>query len=561
MAGDGELGNLIIKISTDVEDIKKGLDKAKKETDAFSKTVSTSFKAVAGALAAALSVQKVVEFGRSVVELGDQLNALSKSTGLAASEIAALRFAASQSDTSIEAVSQNIRVLAKNMDAAANGNEAAREVFRRFHIEYQNGDGTLRNYRDVLGEVADRISNTKDKATALAAAQQLLGRNAQETFAFFDQGSAAIKRLEDRYFQLGASREEVDALAKQADELKDSWDEVSKKFEIVGIKIMAGVMPAIKELADWLIETDWTPFTKFLQEVVSLLVGAAEAAGQLAQGAASLFSSKDKSQNGGILAGEDVGKIAANRKQIIDTVYGGKDPGAGTVTQMPDGGQLGPAQQGQGGAGAGAGGGQGIDSGTKFNPFGGNFLEEMKTNLQAAQKEFDTVAKQMAKIWEDLVDGMSQKFGQSIAEVIVDGKDFGEAMQELWKDLAKQVISQIVSMIAKLILLYTWQVLTGTVGTGKGAGKFLGFDKGGVIGARNGLFAGQDGLTRTGPMGEGGIPAVVHPGEIISPIDKFFDAVKTAGPKNFYIQADGARDPQMLAQLLAVEIDRQSRGV
>lgn len=558
---DAELGNLIIKISTDVSDIKKGMEKAKKDTDSFGKSIANTFKAIG----AALVVREVVQFGKEIIELGDQLNTLSKKTGLAASQIAALRFAASQSDTSIEAIAGNIRVLAKNMDDAARGNEAAREVFKRFHIEYSNGDGTLRNYRDVLVEVADRISNTKDKATALAAAQQLLGRNAQETFNFFEQGGEAIRKLEERYFSLGASRDEIDKLAKQADELKDSWDEVSKQFEIVGMKVMIELMPHIKELADWMLEKDWTKFTDFLGSIVNLATDVADTFGQIVgwmEQMSGLMSGKTfeevyGKQPGGILDGEDAGKIAANRKQIIDSVYGGKDPGAGKISQLPDT----PATKldevlvtasplGSGPAGAT---GQGIDAAAK--------IKETQNALEKLAESWKDVNKQITDSLANTLEAITSGFGSAIAEVIVDGKDFGEAMKELWKDIAKQIISEIVRIIAQLIILHTWQTLTGTQGAGGGGiRKLFGFDKGGVIGARNGLVSGG-GAFETGHQGEGGIPAIVHPGEIISPIDKFFDAIQKSGPKNFNITVNGNTDPALLSQMLALEIDRKSRGV
>lgn len=551
MAGDAELGNLIIKISTDVSDIKKGLSQAKKETDSFGKSVQTAFKAIAGALV----VREIVQFGKEIVELGDQLNALSKSTGLAASEIAGLRFAASQSDTSIEAISGNIRVLAKNMDEAARGNEKAREVFRRFHVEYQNGDGTLRNYRDVMLDVADRISNTKDKATALAAAQQLLGKNAQETFAFFDQGAESIKNLEDRYFELGATRGDIDTLAKQADELKDSWDEVSKQFEIVGIKVMTELMPVIEDLAQWLLEKDWNKFISFLDEVVTLVLGAVDAIAQLVGGVESLFGMSGKSglTPGGILDGEDMDKIAANRKQIIDTVYGGQDPGAGTMSTLPDTPvtQLGEVLS-TASPISDKSAGQGIDPAAK--------MKETENALKKLGEAWADVSKQITESLAKTLQAITSGFGSAIAEVIVEGKDFGEAMKELWKDIAKTLIAEIVRIVAQLIILFTWQTLTGTVGSGGSGGFFskLKFDKGGVIGARNGLV---NGGIETGHWGEGGIPAYVHPGEIVAPIDKFFDAVKKSGPKEFNIYADGAQDPVLLAQMLAVEVERKSRGV
>lgn len=545
------LGNLVAKISTDTTEFSKGLKGAAKELDGFKNAVTNTLKIIG----VAFTVHEVVEFGKKIIDLGDELNRLSLRTGLAASQIAQLRFVASQSDTSIEALTDSFRFLAKNMDEAARGNEKAIEVFKRFHIEFKNSDGTLRNYNDVLLEVADRVKNTADQTTVYAATQQLLGKSSGQLIPLLKEGADGIKKLEDRYKALGGDDNKINNFAKQADELKDSWDEVSKTFEIVGIQIMTELVPHIQALGKALILVDWKGFVedgialtkdgiaiiRWFDELTTRVTGLAVAMSLIFDKGATFEDLK---------IALDMIKTGTMPQSTIPPPAPGAGPNPLLGTNPVLGGSVSNVQSSPTTPGA----GQQIDPAAKMKE-----TENAMTKLFESWKDIN---KQITDALAETLTAITDGFGSAMADVIVDGKDFGEAMTSLWKDIAKQVIAEIVAMIAKLMILFVWQTLTGTQGSGKAMSKLFAKD-GAAIGtsARNGMLTGANGFATTGHMGESGIPAIVHPGEIISPIDKFFDAVKKSGGNTYQITVNGNQDPQALAQLLALEIDRQRRSI
>lgn len=91
--------------------------------------------------------------------------------------------------------------------------------------------------------------------------------------------------------------------------------------------------------------------------------------------------------------------------------------------------------------------------------------EMMKKELEERRKQ----AEEKAKIQQDWFDTFTTTeaemnafaiqetnrffdgFGTAMADMIVDGKDFGESMKKVFKDMAKQIISYLVQMIAKII--------------------------------------------------------------------------------------------------------------
>lgn len=549
MAESAELGKLIVKISTDVSDLKKGMDDAKKQATSFSGDMSKIFKGIGFALVAN-EFRKITE---ETLKFGQELHKLSQQTGLTATQVGSLKFAAEKSNTSIEAVSGAVRNLSRVMLAASQGNKEARQTFDQFQISYRNADGTLRDTSAVMLEIADRIKNTDNQTLALSASQKLLGKSAQETFAFFKQGSKDIQAAQEEFKKMVGQHANLDDFAKKSDELDAKWKKVGLQFRLIAVDLVTELMPTLERIMDLFSDIASSDRWSGLREVLKFLLDTfnqiLDTIGQIPDAMNAIMGNK-AAPNGGLLAGEDLGKIAQNRKDIIDRFYGGKDPGAGTITQMPDSSPTVLDEV--------------VSTAPREKDAKGikDSVQEASTAMEDLAKKWSNVNKEIQDALASTLQAIATGFGTAIAEVIVDGKDFGEAMKELWKDIAKTIIAEVVRIIAQLIILFVWQQLTGqTGGGGKGITKFFGFRDGGVIGGRAPVHA-RNGLM-TGPFGEGGIPAVVHPNEIITPIDKFFDFVKDASkssPVNITINA-GDRDPREIAMAVQLEVDRKRRNV
>jgi hypothetical protein len=108
-----------------------------------------------------------------------------------------------------------------------------------------------------------------------------------------------------------------------------------------------------------------------------------------------------------------------------------------------------------------------------------------------------------------------QGFGDGFAKMVIEGKNFGDSMKQVFQDMAEQIISYIVQMIAKLLVLFALEQATG-VGAGIAGGGMIGgfFAEGGVInepsiitGLRSGrkILAGESGPEVVTPAGGSGM--------------------------------------------------------
>lgn len=547
MAESAEVGRLIVKISTDLSDLKKGMDDAKKQATGFSSQISTIFKG----LAVGVLANEFRKLSAETLQWGQELNKVAQQTGLTATQVGSLKFAAERSNTSIEAVTANLRNLSRVMYEASQGNKEARQTFAQFQVEYQNADGTLRSASDVMSEVADRIKNTDNQTLKLAASQKLLGKNVQETLPFWNQGSDAIRKAGDEFKKILGQNVDLDKFAQQSDRLDAKWKDIQLKLKVLSVQVLDKLLPQFEKMMDILIGTDWTPFTNFISDFIDEIKREFDLIVKFVNLLKSAYDFMDKIRAFDFmnlagtatmgLAASPLGQAAQNQFMMPEVEVTAERNGTG------------------GGPGDGFGSSESEDASLAGKDIQ-NEIGEVSTALDELAKKWANVNKEIQDSLAATLQAIATGFGTAIADVIVEGKDFGEAMKELWKDIAKTIIAEIVRIIAQLMILFVWQQMTGQTGGGaRGIGRLLGFRDGGAIGpavhARDGLI--------TGPFGEAGIPAVVHPNEIISPIDKFFDFVKDtarSAQTNITVNA-GDRDPREIAYAVQLEIDRRQRGV
>jgi hypothetical protein len=181
--------------------------------------------------------------------------------------------------------------------------------------------------------------------------------------------------------------------------------------------------------------------------------------------------------------------------------------------------------------------------------------------MQKFNDSFFDMKQSLGDAWKELATGLTTGFGTAMAQMIVEGKKFSEVITEFWKSLASTVVQLIGQMIAKWVIFQTLSMATGGTGGFFNFGKnLLGFREGGAFLGSHPAISAADGVAITPSFGEGGIPAILHPNEIVSPIDKFFDLIKSVGGNvTVNVNAEGVSDPRLLSELLAVEIERKRR--
>jgi len=541
----GDLGSLLVSIGVNTKELDKGLKGATSSIQSFQGSVNK----ILGLIGFSLTAKAFFDLGKATLDWGDKLNDLSETTGIAASKIAELQFAAEQSGTSVDALVKNMSVLARRMNEASGGSESAINIFRQFQIEIKNSDGSLRNVNDVLLEVADRIKNTTNPTLALAAAQELLGKSAQETLQFLKQGSAGLQAMAAQFEKMGGNAERIDRFAKASDALKDKWSALQKEFQLrVLLPIMEELIPLFDDFAENIKNIDWDSFANTAINGINLTINAVMILVEWWQ--------KLEKSVAGVAAFWGAMFGGASMDQAVKAKVGAEaDPfaaGGGPTTTLPEVVVTAPAEETEGD-------GEGLG---------------VQDSMESKMSGFQTKMKEISEEWGNLQKGMEEvglafintyvtSFGTAFADIATGAKTFSEAFKSMFESLAQAVLQMIGEMIAKMLIFLALNAATGgTFGAGKSMLSFMGLRDGGMVSARNGLLYAADGAMATGHFGEGGIPAMLHPGEVVAPFDKVADMLKSAsGQGSITVNIQGSvDDPRKFAELVAFEVDRRRRS-
>src|SRR3990172_6871638 len=126
-----------------------------------SQAAAARFGTVFG-VAVAAAAGGIVAVARRAIDAADHLNDLSKKTGIAATTLGGIGFAAEQAGGDLDSAAEALGKLNKTVAAAAVGNKDAAEFLTVLGIEVKNSVGQIRGVDTILAEVADRFAQFED---------------------------------------------------------------------------------------------------------------------------------------------------------------------------------------------------------------------------------------------------------------------------------------------------------------------------------------------------------------------------------------------------------------
>lgn len=207
------------------------------------------FGTIGVALAAAFSGASL----KGAVDLGDQLDDLSEKSGIAVTELSALRYAGEVTGTPLEALAAGVKKLSTTMTEAAGGAKEQGKLFDAMGISVKNLDGTLKASDQVLGEIADRFASFEDGPAKAALAVKIFGKAGADMIPLLNQGSRGIAELRKEAEQLGAVVGED--FARQSAAFNDNLKKIELNVEGTKRSIAQELLPTLNTLAEAFLET------------------------------------------------------------------------------------------------------------------------------------------------------------------------------------------------------------------------------------------------------------------------------------------------------------------
>lgn len=238
------VGTLTIEMAANIIRLQQDMDKAKNTVEntmaKISKAAGVAGVAL-GALGVTVGVGAFANWIRGAIDAADETGKLAQKIGLAVPQVAGLQLAFRQSGIDAGALQSSMSKLSV---AIANGNDA----FDAMNISTKNADGTLKNTRQILGEVADKFQAYEDGAAKTALAVQLFGKAGADLIPLLNGGSKALDEFDAMAKKLGLTLDED--TAKRAEKFNDTLDLMGQGFKGISMNIAAQLLPTLEGLAD-----------------------------------------------------------------------------------------------------------------------------------------------------------------------------------------------------------------------------------------------------------------------------------------------------------------------
>lgn len=187
-------------------------------------------------------------------QMADDLNTLSKQTGISTKDLQMYAASADLLDVSVEAMAKTHQKLKKNMLGAQDGTNDQAQYFQDLGIEITNADGSLRDANEVFDETIAALGKMENETQRDAIAMAIFGKSADQLNPLIEDGGETYAKVADIMAKHGLEPVSQEALDR-ANEFNDQIDTIKLVFtqaiQIVGTKIAGYLLPLMEKVTDF----------------------------------------------------------------------------------------------------------------------------------------------------------------------------------------------------------------------------------------------------------------------------------------------------------------------
>lgn len=238
------LREILAKFGIDVD------SKKLKDADSAISKLATNIKEVGGLMVGGAIIGGLKGFVGEMTDLEGHITDTSAQLGISTDAFQRWELATKLAGAGSEDFTAALRVLQKNMGAAASGEKGATEAFGKLGVKITDANGHMRDSSDVFKDVGLAIAKMPNQAQRTAALMQLLGKGGAKLGPLFNQGEEGMQKL------LGALDEAGGPIGQDALESIGATGDALDKFEAStkGLKatIAANFFPALTAMISYI---------------------------------------------------------------------------------------------------------------------------------------------------------------------------------------------------------------------------------------------------------------------------------------------------------------------
>jgi hypothetical protein len=278
MAFSSILGEAQIAINANTKDLKRGLDKAKRETQSATRSMSehiNRFSSKARIALLAVSTAFIASM-RSSVMFADSIDKMSVKTGLAIDTVQKLQYASTQLGFSFQLVETLAFRITRRMGEAAEGNERVSGAFQDLGVSIKDTNGNFKDVNTIFPETINALAKMEDKAKRNALAVKIFDTEFRSLLPLIEAGPDAINKFGAEAERLGIiiSEETTQSFVTFGDLVSTALQKVKKEF-------MEGLTPALIRFNELLAQYSGTEVQKAQTETKRLELDIKDLEGQM----------------------------------------------------------------------------------------------------------------------------------------------------------------------------------------------------------------------------------------------------------------------------------------
>lgn len=261
-----KIEELVVEIKADIDDLKRDLDKATKQTKQFGDKagnsvngVSKSFskaadaaKRFAGPAAAGLAIVALTNMTRNALSFADEIGKVSDKLGVSTSFLQEYRFAAELAGVSTATADTAFQRFSKRLGQFASGNAEAIKAFEEIGLNVRNSDGSIQNAEVAFESFLDSLANTTDESQRLANAVRIVDSEGAALVNMATNGADGFREAAEEARRLGIILDEE--TIRRAAEVNDQFTKVSAVLDVQFKKVLLELMPVLSDLAETLLD-------------------------------------------------------------------------------------------------------------------------------------------------------------------------------------------------------------------------------------------------------------------------------------------------------------------
>lgn len=211
----------------------------KRNLDGLKGAASSVSGALAG-IGVGLSVGGFAAFVKNSIDAADNLNDLSKKTGVAVENLAGLQLVVDKSGTTMEMLGGGVAKLNKTLGEAARGSKEAQTVLRDLGI-------TATDPMEAFYQLADAFGRFKTEGEKADAMSRVIGKTWGELAPALAEGGAGLRSMVEEGKRLNPVTKEM---AEQADKFNDAMSRFKAQESGVGTAIATELLPSLNRMLE-----------------------------------------------------------------------------------------------------------------------------------------------------------------------------------------------------------------------------------------------------------------------------------------------------------------------